>query len=127
MRFIPFLPIAAALLPTASCSEAQSDKTKSAKSAKSAAKGGKDEQGGKSKGGDRRKDKEAASEITGLQSVGSLKGVVPESSGLAPGPTAGTYYSFGDGGDSAILYESPGPASSCAASTLGRPTTTGKA
>ena len=107
MRFIPFLPIAAALLLTASCSEAQSDKTKSAKSAKSAAKGGK-EQGGKSKGGDRRKDKEAASEITGLQSVGSLKGVVPESSGLAPGPTAGTYYSFGDGGNSAILYEITG-------------------
>jgi hypothetical protein len=104
MRFIPFMPIAVALLLTASCSEAQSDKSKSGK-AKTAKSAGKD---GPKKGGDRRKDKAAAAEITGLQSVGSLKGVVPESSGLAPGPTNQSYYSFGDGGNQPILYEISG-------------------
>jgi hypothetical protein len=101
MRFIPFMPIAVALLLTASCSEAQSDKSKSGK-AKTAKSSGKD---GPKKGGDRRKDKVAAAEIVGLQRVGSLKGVVPESSGLAPGPTNQSYYSFGDGGNQPILYE----------------------
>jgi hypothetical protein len=101
MRLILFVPIAAALLLTASCSEAQSDKTKSTK-AKAAKSSGKN---GPKKGGDRHKDKEAAAAITGLERIGSLKGVVPESSGLAPGSTNQSYYSFGDGGNSPILYE----------------------
>ncbi|MBO2009623.1 hypothetical protein [Hymenobacter negativus] len=101
MRFIPFLSVVAALFFTASCSEAQSDKSKSSKT-KTAKSAGKD---GPKKGGDRRKDKAAAAAITGLERVGSLKGVVPESSGLAPGSTSQSYYSFGDGGNSPILYE----------------------
>ncbi|MBF9143511.1 SdiA-regulated/phytase-like domain-containing protein [Hymenobacter properus] len=98
MRFTPLLPAALALLlTTASCSQAQSDTSdKGGKNAKS------------SKGGDRRKDKNAASEIQGLTKVGSLKGVVPESSGLAAAPTAGHYYSFGDDGNRPILYEITG-------------------
>ncbi|GAA4354252.1 hypothetical protein GCM10023185_15830 [Hymenobacter saemangeumensis] len=44
-----------------------------------------------------------AEAVPGLRSVGSLGGV-PESSGLAPGEQAGTYYSFGDNGNSPILY-----------------------
>ena len=101
MRFIPFLPIATALLLTVSCSEAQSDKSDSGKT-KTAKSTGK---GGPQKGGNRRKNKEAAATIAGLQRVGSLKGVVPESSGLAPGSTAQSYYSFGDDGNSPVLYE----------------------
>jgi hypothetical protein len=101
MRFIPFMPVAMALLLTVSCSEAQSGKAKSGKSKTEK----KSSQDGPKKGGDRRKDKAAAAEIVGLSRVGSLKGVVPESSGLAPGATSQSYYSFGDGGNSPILYE----------------------
>jgi hypothetical protein len=98
MRFTSFLPAALALLlTTASCSQAQSD---------TADKGGKNAKD--AKGGDRRKDKNAASAIQGLVKVGSLKGVVPESSGLAAAPTAGHYYSFGDDGNRPILYEITG-------------------
>ncbi|MDO7846660.1 hypothetical protein Q5H92_09855 [Hymenobacter sp. M29] len=99
MRLTSLLPAALAmLLTTASCSQAQSD---------TADKGGKKSKSAKSsgKGGDRRKDKNAASEIHGLVKVGSLRGVVPESSGLAAAPTAGQYYSFGDDGNRPILYE----------------------
>lgn len=60
------------------------------------------------KGGDRRKDKAAAAAIPGLRKVGSVKGVVPESSGLAPAPTTGHYFSFGDDGNSPTLYEIDG-------------------
>ncbi|MFD2718342.1 hypothetical protein ACFST9_06425 [Hymenobacter monticola] len=98
MRFPSLLPAALALLlTTASCSQAQSDTSeKGDKKAKNA------------KGGDRRKDKTAASEVQGLVKVGSLKGVVPESSGLAQAPKAGHYYSFGDDGNRPILYEITG-------------------
>jgi hypothetical protein len=96
MRFIPLVPAALALLLTAACSQAQSDKT--ADSPQSA---GTD----MPKGGDRRKNKEAAAEIVGLSKVGSLKGVVPESSGLSPAPESGNYFSFGDDGNSPTLYE----------------------
>ncbi|TPG72317.1 hypothetical protein EAH73_03545 [Hymenobacter nivis] len=58
----------------------------------------------KGKGGDRRKDKDAAAQIQGLRQVGSLKGVVPESSGLCPADQPGTYFSFGDEGNDATLY-----------------------
>ena len=91
MRFIPLLPAAVGLLLlTASCSEAQSDKA-----------------GGAAKGGDRRKDKDAAAAIAGLRRVGSLKDVVPESSGLAPA-ASGHYFSFGDDGNLPVLYEITG-------------------
>ena len=91
MRFLPHLPAALALLLfTVSCSEAQSDKA------------GK----GKGKGkGETRKDKDAIAEISGLRSVGSIKKGVPESSGLAPAPTPGMFYSFGDNGNSSTLYQ----------------------
>ena len=97
MRILPLLPAAALLLTTA-CSQAQSDipadKSAAAQSAS-----------GMPKGGDRRKDKEAAAAIPGLRKVGSVKGVVPESSGLAPAPDAGNYISFGDDGNSPTLYD----------------------
>ena len=95
MRFPSLLLPALALLLTASCSQAQSEKS------------GKTENG-TSKGGDRRKDKDAAAEVPGLRKVGSLKTSVPESSGLAPAPTAGNYFSFGDDGNRPILYEVSG-------------------
>jgi uncharacterized protein YjiK len=97
MRFLPLLPAALALLLTSACSQAQSDNAESAASAQ-----------GKGKGGDRRKDKNAAAEIPGLQKVGSLKGVVPESSGLAPANSGQSYFSFGDDGNSPTLYEISG-------------------
>lgn len=102
MRLTPLLSVALALLLTTSCSQAQSDESGSTKTktAKSSEKGK-----GKGKGGDRRKDKTAAAEIVGLRRVGSLKGVVPESSGLAPGATNQSYYSFGDDGNTPTLYE----------------------
>lgn len=105
MRFTSLLPAALAFLLTASCSQAQSDESSSSqkKSAKADEKSS-----GKGKGGDRRKDKAAAAEVAGLREVGSLKGVVPESSGLAPGATNQSYYSFGDGGNAATLYEISG-------------------
>jgi len=91
MRLLPLLPAALALLLTASCSEAQSDKTSTSV-----------------KGGDRRKNEAAAAAIPGLRRVGSIKDVVPESSGLAPAETSQHYYSFGDDGNTATLYEITG-------------------
>jgi len=55
-------------------------------------------------GGDKRFDPTLASAIAGLRTVGSIAGVVPESSGLAPATPAGTYYSFGDSGNPARLF-----------------------
>ncbi|MET4075309.1 hypothetical protein [Hymenobacter sp. UYCo722] len=98
MRVLLLLPAAVALLFTTACSQAQSDipadKNAAGQSAPDLP-----------KGGDRRKDKNAAAAIAGLRSVGSLKGVVPESSGLAAAPEAGKYFSFGDDGNSPTLYE----------------------
>ncbi len=54
-------------------------------------------------GGDKRFDAKAKA-IAGLRTVGSVAGVVPESSGLAPAAPAGTYYSFGDSGSPARLF-----------------------
>ncbi|MDQ2771983.1 MAG: esterase-like activity of phytase family protein [Bacteroidota bacterium] len=42
--------------------------------------------------------------VAGLRTVGSVAGVVPESSGLAPAAPAGTYYSFGDSGNPPRLF-----------------------
>ena len=89
------------MLLTTACSQAQSDNANAARAAQAA-------RAEMPKGGDRRKDKAAAQSIPGLREVGSLKHVVPESSGLAPAPTAGHYYSFGDDGNSATLYEVSG-------------------
>ena len=99
MRFIALLPAALALLLTSACSQAQSDKTDDSPSADASA---------PTKGDDRRKDKDAAAEIPGLHKEGSLKGVVPESSGLAPAEAGQNYFSFGDDGNSATLYEITG-------------------
>jgi len=97
MRFIPLLPAALVMLLTAACSQAQSDNASGAAETATA---------DSPKGGDRRKDKDAAAAIAGLRKVGSLKGSVPESSGLAVGSDDGpTYYSFGDDGNSPTLYE----------------------
>ena len=104
MRFILLLPAALALLLVSACSEAQTDNTAghaatatTTATATTAV-----------KGGDRHKDKKAAAAIPGLRRVGSLKGVVPESSGLAPATTGQSYYSFGDDGNSPTLYEVSG-------------------
>ncbi|MBH8567899.1 hypothetical protein KB206_03335 [Microvirga sp. STS02] len=99
MRFIPLVPAALVLTFTAACSQAQSDKTTDSPS---------NARSDMPKGGDRRKDKNAAAEIVGLSKVGSLKGKVPESSGLAPAPEGGHYFSFGDDGNSPTLYEISG-------------------
>ena len=64
--------------------------------------------GGKGNSDDRRKDQDAAAQVPGLRRVGSLKGIVPESSGLCPAPQAGTFYSFGDGGNGSALYQLDG-------------------
>ena len=94
MRFIPLLPAAMALLLVSACSEAQSDKNTGDRAA--------------TKGGDRRKDSGAAAAIPGLRQVGSLKNVVPESSGLAPANAPNTYYSFGDDGNGPWLFKITG-------------------
>lgn len=97
MRLNTLLPAALALLLTSACSEAQTEqKTQTAPFEQV------------HKGGDRRKNDAAAAAIPGLRRVGSLKGVVPESSGLAPGSSNQSYYSFGDDGNSPTLYEISG-------------------
>ena len=99
MRFIPLLPAALAFLLVSACSQAQSDKTTDSPNATTNA---------PTSGDNRRKDKNAAAEIPGLSKVGSLKDVVPESSGLAPAEASQHYFSFGDDGNSATLYEVTG-------------------
>lgn len=95
---------------SAACSQAQTDQTTTTTPADTAptAASNQDQQPGskkkKGKGGDRRKDKNAAAQIPGLRKVGSLKNVVPESSGLCPADQPGTYFSFGDEGNDATLY-----------------------
>ncbi len=103
MHLSSFLPASVALLLTAAaCSQAQNDQTVSQASAQQPVPGaGKNK---KNKGGDRHKDKDAAAQIPGLREVGSLKDVVPESSGLCPAPQPGTYFSFGDEGNAATLF-----------------------
>ena len=117
MRFIPLLPVAVAMLLISACSQAQTNEIGSSttETAKSSAKG--------HKGGNRHKDKAAAAAIPGLRRVGSLKGVVPESSGLAPGSTDHTYYSFGDDGNTPTLYEINGKGELVDTLTVGAPNT----
>lgn len=75
-----------ALLASAACSEAQSD-----------AHG---KHGGGKKGG--KKDERAT--VAGLTELGRIGSEVKESSGLARGPEAGTYYTHGDDGSEPTLY-----------------------
>ncbi len=91
MRFLPLLPAALALLLTSACSQAQPEQ-RTAESPKI------------TRGGNRHPDAAEAAAIPGLRTVGSIKGVVPESSGLAPAEPAGTYYSFGDDGNPPRLF-----------------------
>ena len=105
MRFLPLLPAALALLLTSACSQAQSDKNSPVK------------------GGDHRKDKNAAAAIPGLRRVGSIKDVVPESSGLAPAPDGRNYFSFGDDGNTPMLYEISETGKLVRSITIGAPNT----
>ncbi|HEX8329834.1 MAG TPA: hypothetical protein VF629_20015 [Hymenobacter sp.] len=95
MRFIPLLPAALALLLAAACSQAQSDEKALATDTAPA-------KGKKKKNKESLEDRMIDAAVPGLSRVGSLG--VPESSGLVPGPQPGTYYSFGDNGNSATLY-----------------------
>ena len=104
MRFNPIWPTALALLLTAACSQAQSDSDDATANTEAPS--------GKSKS--KKKGKKASLEsrmidaaVPGLRRVGSLDGV-PEGSGLAPGPQPDTYYSFGDNGNPAVLYQIDG-------------------
>lgn len=100
MRFLPLLPAALALLLNSACSEAQPDRTE----ALAEAPAGKIKKNGKAP---TLEDRMIDAAVPGLRRVGSLGGV-PESSGLAAGPQPGTYYSFGDNGNAATLYQIDG-------------------
>ena len=89
MRNFPLLPALLALCLTAACSQAQPEKEAA-------------------QAGSRQRDKTTAAAIPGLRLVGSMKDVVPESSGLAPADAPGTYYSFGDDGNGPTLYKISG-------------------
>ena len=101
MRFFPLLPAALAVILTFSgCSEAKIDKSAALNDAPE----------GKSKKKQKKKSLENQmidAAVPGLRRVGSLEGV-SESSGLAPGPQPGTYYSFGDNGNAATLFQIDG-------------------
>ncbi|OGX86111.1 hypothetical protein BEN47_13495 [Hymenobacter lapidarius] len=102
MRFFLLLPAAFAALLTVSsgCSEAKIDDSAALAKAYE----------GKPK---KKQEKESLenrmidASMPGLRRVGSLDGV-SESSGLAAGPQPGTYYSFGDNGNAAIIYQVDG-------------------
>ncbi|MBF9236829.1 hypothetical protein I2I05_05420 [Hymenobacter sp. BT683] len=107
MRLIPLFPAALAVfLTSAACSEAQSDETTAAGTSTT-------EQAGKSK---KKKKKDSLESrmidaaVPGLRRVGRLDGV-SESSGLALGPQAGSYFTFGDNGNVATLYQIDGTGS----------------
>jgi hypothetical protein len=76
------------------CSQASSDDPKTEKSGKTGKK--------KHKKGSL-EDTLIEATVPGLRRVGALSGV-PESSGLAPADQPGTYYSFGDDGNTPTLY-----------------------
>lgn len=118
MRIFPLLGSLGLLLFTAGCSQAQSDQTDQTLTGDSRQqpKGGKGNKGkgkGKKKGG--------AAQVAGLREVGSIRGLVPESSGLCPAPQPGTYFSFGDGGNPATLYQFDGSGREVATIDVGAP------
>ncbi|WP_426060689.1 hypothetical protein [Hymenobacter sp. B1770] len=103
MRLFPLLPAAlAVLLSSAACSQANSDETAASTDAPEGKTGKK-----------KKKDKESLENrmidaaVPGLRRLGTLEGV-SESSGLAPGPQPGTYYTFGDNGNPPIIYQIDG-------------------
>ena len=61
--------------------------------------------------------------IAGLRTVGSVAGVVPESSGLVPAAPAGTYYSFGDSGSPPRLFHLDGTGHLLGTLDVGAPNT----
>ena len=79
-----------ALAITASCSQAQPDNsaTKNPKPAKV-----------------KEPNYKHTKQVPGLYDIGSLLGKVLESSGVAPADQPGTYYSFGDDGNSPTIYK----------------------
>ena len=101
MRFFPLLPAALAVILTFSgCSEAKIDESAALNDAPE----------GKSKKKQKKKSLENQmidAAVPGLRRVGSLEGV-SESSGLSPGPQPDTYYSFGDNGNAATLFQIDG-------------------
>jgi hypothetical protein len=99
MRISLVAPALAALLLTASCSEGQSKK---------GGKKGKKSDQTEAQAGSRKQVKGAADAIEGLEQVGTIKGAVPESSGLAEADQPNTYYTFGDGGTTPTLYKISG-------------------
>ncbi|MCC3158842.1 esterase-like activity of phytase family protein [Hymenobacter sp. 15J16-1T3B] len=88
MRTISALLLSLALLTSAACSEAQNDGKK----------------GGGKKGGKKKDKTTLLNPVAGLTKVGHMGGEVKESSGLALGPEAGTYYTHGDDGAEPTLY-----------------------
>ncbi len=74
-------------------------------------------------GGDKRFDAAKAKAIAGLRTVGSVAGVVPESSGLVPAAPADTYYSFGDSGNPARLFHLDGSGRLLGTVDIGAPNT----
>jgi len=96
MHVLPLLPAVLAVLLTTACSQAHSDETTANAVAAEKTK--------KKKNKNSADDRTDNADVPGLRRVGSLSGV-PESSGLAPGPQPGTYYSFGDNGNQPILYQ----------------------
>ncbi|WP_375416413.1 hypothetical protein [uncultured Hymenobacter sp.] len=107
MRIPIFLGSLSLLVLTAGCSQAQSDQAAETSTDQAATTDGAKEKGKGKKNKGKTKSKDAAA-VAGLRRVGSLKGVVPESSSLCPAPQPGTYYSFGDGGNPSILYQFDG-------------------
>ncbi len=123
MRFCSFVPASVALLlMAAACSQAQNGQPASQTAAgqQPAPGAGKEK---KNKGGDHHKDKAAAAQIPGLRQVGSVKNVVPESSGLCPADQPGTYFSFGDGGNAPTLYRLDATGKLLGTLALGAPNT----
>ena len=94
---MPRLPLLSVFLLAAACSQAQPDQGHQSHKEMKAA-----------EGDSRHHDKAAAGAIVGLRQMRSLKGVVPESSGLAPADKTNTFYTFGDDGNSPTLYKITG-------------------
>ncbi len=95
MHFSSLLPAALVLfLTSTACSEVKSSENPTG------------EQTGKSQKGNKEslEDRLTDAAVPGLRQVGRLDGV-SESSGLAPGPQPGSYFTFGDNGNKATLFQ----------------------
>ncbi|WP_400192063.1 hypothetical protein [Hymenobacter sp. B81] len=76
-----------ALLASTACSEAQND-----------------DKGKGKKGGKKKDHTSVMNPVSGLKRLGAMPSEVTESSGLARGPEAGTYYTHGDHGNTPTLF-----------------------